>query len=85
MDVWERKLRCGVIQEYLVKWKHMPVEDATWEGEKIKQHPNLQLLGTTISGRKDCNDPFCMTTRDDLIAYIIFVGYSRRKRELKII
>ena len=29
----ERKLRSRVIQEFLVKWKDLPIEDATWEGE----------------------------------------------------
>ena len=29
----ETKLRSRVILEYLVKWKDLPIEDATWEGE----------------------------------------------------
>lgn len=29
----ERKLRSRVIREFLVKWKYLPIEDATWEGE----------------------------------------------------
>ena len=29
----ERKLRNRVIREYLVQWKELPPEDATWEGE----------------------------------------------------
>jgi len=45
LDVHERKLRNRVIREYLVRWKHMPIEDATWEGEQLKKHPTLQLLG----------------------------------------
>ena len=40
----ERKLRNRVILEYLVKWKELPMEDATWEGEQVLQHPSLQLL-----------------------------------------
>lgn len=44
LDVRERRLRNTVIREYLVKWRHMPIEDATWESEQIMQHPNLQLL-----------------------------------------
>ena len=34
LQVWERKLQNRVIQEYLVKWKELPMKDtATWEGE----------------------------------------------------
>ena len=40
----ERKLWNRVIREYLVQWKELPTEDATWEGEQVLQHPNLQLL-----------------------------------------
>ena len=29
----ERKLTSRVIREFLVKWKDLPIEDATWEGE----------------------------------------------------
>ena len=35
----ERKLRSRIIQEFLVKWKDLPIEDATWEGEQVLQHP----------------------------------------------
>ena len=44
IQVRERKLRNRAIQEYLVKWKELPTEDATWEGEQVLQHPSLQLL-----------------------------------------
>ena len=44
LQVRERKLRNMVIREYLVKWKEFPIEDATWEGKHVLQHPNLQLL-----------------------------------------
>ena len=33
LEVWERILRRRVIKEYLVQWKDLPLEDATWEGE----------------------------------------------------
>ena len=32
LQVREKKLRTRVIREYLVKWKELPMEDATWEG-----------------------------------------------------
>jgi hypothetical protein len=45
LDYRERQLRRRTIREYLVKWKDLPVEDATWEDETILQHPVLRLLG----------------------------------------
>jgi hypothetical protein len=44
VDVREWRLRSRVIREYLVIWKGLPAEDATWEGEQILQHPDLKLL-----------------------------------------
>ena len=44
LQVRERKLRNMVIREYPMKWKELPMEDATWEGEQVLQHPSLQLL-----------------------------------------
>ena len=35
IDFRERNLRKRTIREYLVKWKDLPVEDATWESEEI--------------------------------------------------
>ena len=40
----ERRLRSRTIKEYLVQRKDLPSKDATWEEEKILQHPNLKLL-----------------------------------------
>ena len=35
LQVREGKLRNRAIREYLVKWKELPMEDATWEGEQV--------------------------------------------------
>ena len=40
----ERKLRNRVVKVYLVQWKELSPEDATWEGEQVLQHPSLKLL-----------------------------------------
>ena len=45
LDTRERSLRRRTIKEYLVRWRNLPIEDATWEGEQILLHPSLQLLG----------------------------------------
>ena len=44
LQVRERKLCNGVIREYLVKWKDLPIEDATWESAQVLQFPGLKLL-----------------------------------------
>jgi hypothetical protein len=40
----EHRLRSRVIRECFVRWRGLPMEDATWEGEHILQHPGLMLL-----------------------------------------
>ena len=40
----ERRLRRGTIKEYLVQWKDLPSEYATWEKENIFQHQNMKFL-----------------------------------------
>jgi hypothetical protein len=40
LSLWNR-----TIMEYLIKWKNMPLEEATWENEQfMKKHPQLQAL-----------------------------------------
>ena len=41
IDTRERQLRSRTVREYLVRWRNLPDEDATWESEKILQHPSL--------------------------------------------
>lgn len=33
IDIRERTLRRRTVKEYLVKWRNLPVDDATWENE----------------------------------------------------
>ena len=44
LKIREKRLRSRTIKEYLVQWKDLPSEDATWEEENIFQHPNLKFL-----------------------------------------
>jgi len=41
LEVRVKQLRNMDIKEYLVKWKNLPIEDATWESEQV-----LQKTGT---------------------------------------
>eukprot|EP00253_Pinus_taeda_P032286 PITA_32286 len=56
IDTRERQLRSRTVREFLVRWKNLPDEDATWESDKILQHPSLQLLEDMQHFvRGDCN------------------------------
>ncbi|XP_059070598.1 uncharacterized protein LOC131860232 [Cryptomeria japonica] len=41
LDKREKGLRNRTIPEYLVKWKGLPKEDASWVGEEFTSHPRL--------------------------------------------
>ena len=43
LEVREKNLRRS-INEYLVKWKDLPIEDATWESEQVLQETSSELL-----------------------------------------
>ena len=47
LDIRGKRLRNRSIIEHLVKWKGLPLEDATWEGAHILEHPNLHCLRTS--------------------------------------
>jgi len=40
----EWRLKSRIVMEFLVQWKNLPDEDATWEGEHILEHSALSLL-----------------------------------------
>ena len=44
LDTRERTLRNRLIKEYLVKWRYLPEEDATWEIEQALQQTRMRLL-----------------------------------------
>ena len=44
MEVREKRLRNRAIQEYLIKWKNVPIEDVTSENEHVLQQTDLELL-----------------------------------------
>jgi len=37
LEVREKRLRKRRFKEYLIKWKDLPIEDATWENEQVLQ------------------------------------------------
>jgi hypothetical protein len=44
IEVWEKRLKKRRIKEYLIKWKDLPIEDATWENEQVVRETGLKLL-----------------------------------------
>lgn len=46
-------------KRFLVHWKNLPNEDATWEGEHILEHPTVWLLeGKQHLRGEECHVPF---------------------------
>jgi hypothetical protein len=44
LEVQEKRLRKRIIKEYLIRWKDLPIEDATWENEQMVREIGLELL-----------------------------------------
>jgi hypothetical protein len=44
LEVREKKLHRRSIKEYLIKWKDLPIEDATWENEQVIRETGSKLL-----------------------------------------
>ena len=56
----ERMLAQALLEDkrFLVHWRSLSNEDATWEGEHILEHPALRLLeGKQHLGGEDCHVP----------------------------
>jgi hypothetical protein len=44
LEVKEKRLRNRSIKEYLIRWKDLPIEDATWEKDHVVRQTSLELL-----------------------------------------
>ena len=44
LEIREKRLRNRSIKEYLIRWKDLPIEDATWEQEHVVREAGLELL-----------------------------------------
>ena len=44
LEVREKKLMKRSIKECLIKWKDLPIKDATWENEQVVREIGLELL-----------------------------------------
>jgi hypothetical protein len=44
LEVREKRLQNRSIKEYLIRWKDLPIEDATWEPEHVVREVGLEFL-----------------------------------------
>jgi hypothetical protein len=44
LEIQEKRIRNRSIKEYLIRWKDLPIEDATWEQEHVVREADLKLL-----------------------------------------
>jgi hypothetical protein len=44
LELREKRLQKRSIKEYLIRWKDLPIEDATWENEQMVWETGLELL-----------------------------------------
>ena len=55
LETKTRTLRSRSVKEYLIKWRNLPNDEATWENEDFRLcHPSLPILrGRSILERDD--------------------------------
>jgi len=52
LEVWTKFLRFRIINEYLIKWKNLPEDEATWEDDEFRsKHLSLPMLWGQIFSR----------------------------------
>ena len=44
LEVQEKRFRNRSIKEYLIRWKDLPIKDASWENEQVVRETGLELL-----------------------------------------
>jgi len=85
LESQERKLRRRTIREFLVHWKNLLDDDATWEGEHILEHPALKLLeGKQLLGGKYYHVPSQMNL-EQVLSLHNFVQIFLRKRTQEVL